>query len=124
MTGIYIAIIAIGLALGLFVDFELSHRPLPWQVAAAAFPASLVVLVLWLGFFVAVIGSTSTKYLFWFIYSCSLFAAAIGLGAIAQTAYLSSVEPGAVFILGGAIGYLCGLPIVAKIYKWRHGVAP
>ena len=117
---LHIAIISIGLLLGFFAENVEPNPNIPLEVVLLAFPLAILVAVITLGFFALLTNHPYLGSFFWFIYLSSIFAVSFGVASAIQTFYIGYNDLTPYFIIAGALGYLFGLPIVAKVYKWRH----
>jgi hypothetical protein len=115
-----IAVILLGLVIGAFAENNSPDSSLPIEVVLLAFPMAIAVVVIVLGFFAIVSSHKYVSYFYWFIYVFSIFGVGMGLGLGLQVFLSGSGDRTPFFTLAGAVGYLCGLKIVSKLYSWRH----
>ena len=118
---IHIALVVLGVALGVFAENKelvLGEHPLS---LLTALPLAAVFVVSILGSASLITRHVWISYVFWFIYLCSIFTISFGAGHAGRSVALGLGDQTSISIIAGGFGFLVGLLVVAKIYKWRHG---
>ena len=113
-------LILLGFVIGIFAENNAPDSSLPIGVILLAFPVAIFVVVIMLGFFAVVSSHKYVSYFYWFIHVASIFGTGLGLGLALQVLLAGSGDRTTYFTLAGAVGYLCGLQIVSKLYCWRY----
>lgn len=118
---IHLLLILIGVVLGFFGQLEEATADSEnwWELVIVPIGVALQVAVLFF-FLVLLSRSSHISSFFWLYYLMAVFAAAVGIGLIAQAIYFKIWDPNYFVIFPSSLGALAGLRATYLFKLWRH----